>query len=118
MLSFINKIKFSLISLVLLITTVFIGNVGHIIFSIFMTILVAAAEIYTWYTIGKMKKKSEEEVSKAKEEAAEMYKVTKMNMNGNVQCYRKGGCGPYEMRSCNECSASKPEYAERYNKKA
>ena len=30
-----------------------------------------------------------------------------------MTCYRKGGCGPYEMRSCNECPASKPEYAQR-----
>ena len=27
-----------------------------------------------------------------------------------MTCYRDGGCGPYEMRSCNECPASKPEY--------
>lgn len=26
------------------------------------------------------------------------------------QCYRDGGCGPYENRPCNECPASKPEY--------
>ena len=26
------------------------------------------------------------------------------------KCYRSGGCGPYENRSCNECPASKPEY--------
>lgn len=25
-------------------------------------------------------------------------------------CYRDGGCGPYEMLSCTECPASKPEY--------
>lgn len=25
-------------------------------------------------------------------------------------CYRAGGCGPFEMYSCNECPASKPEY--------
>lgn len=25
-------------------------------------------------------------------------------------CYRDGGCGPYEMRSCNDCPASKPSY--------
>lgn len=31
-----------------------------------------------------------------------------------MNCYRKGGCGPYENRSCYECPASKPEYAERY----
>jgi post-segregation antitoxin (ccd killing protein) len=31
-----------------------------------------------------------------------------------MACYRKGGCGPYENRSCNECPASKPEYADRY----
>ena len=30
-----------------------------------------------------------------------------------MACYRTGGCGPYEMRSCNECPASKPEYANR-----
>lgn len=29
-------------------------------------------------------------------------------------CYRKGGCGPYEMRPCNECPASKPEYLQLY----
>lgn len=28
-----------------------------------------------------------------------------------MSCYRKGGCGPYEMRPCAECPASKPEYA-------
>lgn len=27
-----------------------------------------------------------------------------------MQCYRSGGCGPYEMYSCSECPASKPEY--------
>jgi len=30
-----------------------------------------------------------------------------------VKCYRDGGCGPYEMNSCSECPASKPEYAEK-----
>lgn len=29
-------------------------------------------------------------------------------------CYRTGGCGPYEMYSCSECPASKPEYTKRY----
>lgn len=28
-----------------------------------------------------------------------------------MACYRSGGCGPYENRSCSECPASKPEYA-------
>ena len=28
-----------------------------------------------------------------------------------MACYRNGGCGPYEGRSCSECPASKPEYA-------
>ena len=27
-----------------------------------------------------------------------------------MACYRNGGCGPYEMMSCSECPASKPEY--------
>lgn len=27
-----------------------------------------------------------------------------------MACYRSGGCGPYEMLSCSECPASKPEY--------
>lgn len=31
-----------------------------------------------------------------------------------MSCYRKGGCGPYEMYSCYECPASKPEYAQKY----
>ena len=32
-----------------------------------------------------------------------------------MKCYRKGGgCGPYEMLSCDDCPASKPEYAMRY----
>ena len=26
------------------------------------------------------------------------------------KCYKSGGCGVYENRSCNECPASKPEY--------
>lgn len=27
-----------------------------------------------------------------------------------MPCYKSGGCGAYEMRSCRECPASKPEY--------
>ena len=27
-----------------------------------------------------------------------------------MKCYRDGGCGPYEMYSCSECPASKPDY--------
>ncbi len=27
-----------------------------------------------------------------------------------MACYKKGGCGSYEMYSCSECPASKPEY--------
>lgn len=27
-----------------------------------------------------------------------------------MTCYKSGGCGVYENRSCNECPASKPEY--------
>ena len=27
-----------------------------------------------------------------------------------MPCYKSGGCGAYEMLSCNECPASKPEY--------
>jgi len=34
-----------------------------------------------------------------------------------MACYRDGGCGPYEMLSCNECPASKPSYLERERKK-
>ena len=30
-----------------------------------------------------------------------------------MQCYRGGGCGPYEMYPCNECPASRPTYLER-----
>ena len=33
-----------------------------------------------------------------------------------MKCYRLGGCGPYEMLSCNKCPASKIEYLKRYNK--
>lgn len=32
-----------------------------------------------------------------------------------MKCYRKGGCGPYEMLPCGECPASKPEYLKRYD---
>lgn len=28
-----------------------------------------------------------------------------------MTCYKSGGCGVYENRSCSECPASKPEYA-------
>ena len=28
----------------------------------------------------------------------------------NMSCYKDGGCGIYEMYSCYECPASKPEY--------
>lgn len=28
----------------------------------------------------------------------------------NTKCHRNGGCGPYEMLSCNECPASKLDY--------
>jgi hypothetical protein len=31
-----------------------------------------------------------------------------------MACYRNGGCGPYEYLPCNECPASKPEYAKKY----
>lgn len=34
-----------------------------------------------------------------------------------MNCYRPHGCGPYEMLPCNECPASKPEYAKREEKK-
>ena len=34
-----------------------------------------------------------------------------------MRCYRSGGCGPYENRSCTECPASKPSYLERGKKK-
>ena len=27
-----------------------------------------------------------------------------------MSCYKNGGCGVYENRSCSECPASKPEY--------
>ena len=30
-----------------------------------------------------------------------------------MACYKSGGCGVYEMRSCYECPASKPEYLNR-----
>ena len=34
-----------------------------------------------------------------------------------MACYKKsGGCGSYEMYPCNECPASKPEYALKENK--
>ena len=32
-----------------------------------------------------------------------------------MTCYRSGGCGPYENRSCSECPASKPEYLDKVN---
>ena len=31
----------------------------------------------------------------------------------NMSCYKDGGCGIYEMYSCYECPASKPEYLKR-----
>ena len=34
-----------------------------------------------------------------------------------MTCYRKDGCGPYEMYSCSECPASKPEYLKEYPEK-
>lgn len=34
-----------------------------------------------------------------------------------MACYREGGCGPFEMYSCNVCPASKPEYLNRAPKK-
>ena len=30
-----------------------------------------------------------------------------------MQCYRDGGCGPYEGLSCTECKAGKPDYKQR-----
>ena len=30
-----------------------------------------------------------------------------------MNCYKTGGCGVYENRSCYECPASKPEYLDR-----
>lgn len=32
-----------------------------------------------------------------------------------MSCYKDGGCGIYEMYSCSECPASKPEYLKRTN---
>lgn len=29
-----------------------------------------------------------------------------------MKCYKSGGCGVYENRSCSECPASKPSYLE------
>lgn len=34
-----------------------------------------------------------------------------------MQCYRDGGCGPYEGLSCTECPASKPDYKQRHKTK-
>lgn len=34
-----------------------------------------------------------------------------------MQCYRDGGCGPYEGRACNECPASNPDYKQRHKTK-
>jgi len=33
-----------------------------------------------------------------------------------VSCYKSGGCGPYEMYSCNNCPASKPSYLDNNRK--
>jgi len=35
----------------------------------------------------------------------------------DMACYKNGGCGAYEMYSCSECPASKPEYAYKNEKK-
>jgi hypothetical protein len=35
--------------------------------------------------------------------------------NKRMKCYRNGGCGPYELLSCNECPASKPDYNKNYD---
>lgn len=32
-----------------------------------------------------------------------------------MNCYKIGGCGVYENRSCDECPASKPEYLNKNN---
>lgn len=32
-----------------------------------------------------------------------------------MTCYKIGGCGVYENRSCSECPASKPEYLDKVN---
>lgn len=34
-----------------------------------------------------------------------------------MNCYKSGGCGVYENRSCAECPASKPEYLNKKVKK-
>lgn len=34
-----------------------------------------------------------------------------------MTCYKNGSCGVYEMRSCAECPASKPEYLNRQEKR-
>jgi hypothetical protein len=31
-----------------------------------------------------------------------------------MACYKSGGCGVYEMYSCSECPASKPEYLSKF----
>lgn len=35
-----------------------------------------------------------------------------------MACYKSGGCGVYEMYSCSECPASKPEYANKHFEEA
>lgn len=35
----------------------------------------------------------------------------------SFNCYRNGGCGPYEMLSCSECPASKEDYKTRNTEK-
>jgi len=39
--------------------------------------------------------------------------VEEEEKESDMKCYREGGCGPYEMQSCSECPASKPEFVEK-----
>ena len=49
----------------------------------------------------------------AKESAKIIQDYLNKEKEAIMQCYREGGCGPYESWSCTECPASKPDYRER-----
>ena len=115
MINFLKTYKFTLVNIILTIIMCFIGTIGHIIFAVLCTTFVSTTEIYCNYKERKTKK-IESQVEKSKKDAENMFENENASVSDDIQCYRKEGCSNYEMRSCTECPASKPEYLKRYRK--
>lgn len=79
--------KFTLISIILLIVTCFIGNVGHMILAMISAILIFCGEIFCNRTLKNFEQMCNKQVAAAKKEAAEMLAAyTKCDCHSNGTC--------------------------------